>query len=184
MPSIRATAAAVVTLALVVFGAGVAQAAPTLGESGITCLNGVQSVTYSPGLTFANEAHDIAVSTEYSACTSLSNPEVATGIFTIETNSVKSCLSPTFNDEISFTITWVTADDDLVGTSDVTVSRTVSDLGLTDLVNYVGTVTDGLFVGQPFIEEIVYLGVNPIIDCLGAGIERRDSIINITKIGL
>ncbi|MGW1136625.1 hypothetical protein [Streptomyces zhihengii] len=149
----------------------------------VTCLSGAQSVRYSPGVTETPVEQQIDVATDYENCVSLSYPALHHGHFTISTSEVQSCLTLARTEPVSFTVTWFDDGDQIVGHSDVSVTRVVSDVAAGVLVEYIGTVASGLAGGAPFVEQITYPSLD-FTECLSNGIERRDSISNLTKIGL
>ncbi|MFF5900135.1 hypothetical protein ACFY8O_29985 [Streptomyces argenteolus] len=160
--------------------------APTVSAGpldNVTCLSGTQSVQYSPGVTATPVEQRIDVTTDYQNCVSLSHPSLHHGHFAISTREVQSCLTLARTEEIDFTITWYGDDGAVVGHSGVSVTRIVSDVAAGVLVEYVGTVTSGLAGGAPFVEQITYPSLN-LTACLSDGVQNRNSLTNVTKIGL
>ncbi|WP_157545744.1 hypothetical protein [Hamadaea tsunoensis] len=173
------------TLLAAALGAAPSGTASAANLTGITCLTGAQVVTYSPGVTVTPTLQTITVHTDYQTCLSLSQPTIASGTMDISGQAVQSCGTLARTDTIAFSLVWRSGNGSIVGTSVVTADRTVTDAAETDLVTYTGSVTAGLFAGQPFVEQITYLAVDPLLQCLTApGIQQRQSLANVTQIGI
>lgn len=77
---------------------------------------------------------------------------------------------------------WRDAKDDIVGHSDISATRAVTDVAAGVLVEFVDTVTGGLGQGAPFVEQVTFVTL-AAEQCLTHGIQRRDNISNVTRIG-
>jgi hypothetical protein len=151
--SIRAILLAVASLVVVI-----APGSPAHSTSpDVTCI-GTQHVRISPGLLLAPRDVTLTVNAIYAPCTSASEPGItsATNRATFPVPGA-SCLNPFDPGSGSKTYTWNTGQ-----TSVFSFNRMGSNLGGTNVITSVGTITSGLYAGATAVEVVV----GPSLDTL------------------
>jgi hypothetical protein len=146
----RTAAVAALALAAAIAGAPAAQAAPAPAAATIidvSCVspNSTDVLKFTPPLQLAPAIPTtVDKTTNYQPCRSQTSPNVISGfLHTIGTLAADACPMVLNPGTVSQTITWNTG-----ATSTLSMSRTATLSGTTLTVNFIGTVTAGLFAGS------------------------------------
>ena len=138
---------------------------------------GTQTSSYSPGLLLTPQTVTVTFSTIYAPCTSVSDPEITTGLASGTASVTTSCLELLDGPPGSTTrvITWNTGE-----TSTWVFTLTSQHLGGVVFITQTGAIVAGKFAGSTAVGVVALLSP-PVIQCLASpGVTRVQGALTLT----
>jgi hypothetical protein len=134
------------------------------------------TLTFTPPLTLVVQPTTITKVTRYNPCMAPAVPNLTSGVLSTTSFLNDACPMVLLSGTVVQNITWNTGQ-----TSQLTLSRTASITGTTLTVNFLGTVTAGLFLGSN-VKQIYTASAIDLINCLnGLGVVKSIvSRVNLT----
>ncbi|MFI6510958.1 hypothetical protein ACIBCT_25410 [Streptosporangium sp. NPDC050855] len=165
----------IVPLVTLVVAALLAPAPASAAVLDVTC-TGLQTTTYTPGVTLTPQTVQVNLDRNFGPCVSLSQPAVLSGTSNVVGNATLSCLDLLSPGDGTRTITWNTGQ-----TSTYTYTRQIINLVGQTVRTETGSITSGLFAGKTVVQTTTLATVQ-ITDCLGEGVTGNSGpmTLNIT----